>query len=270
MGNLSPNFYPNREGRDGVGNIVIGRPEIIVLHLTEGSFASAKGWLSNPASQASATRLFAKSGESIELVAESDAPWTNGFPTNQIEPPTSSYVREQFWNGKMGYGYRISPNLFSLTIEVEWFRVDGVISIDSALFDALVRQVADWCVKYNIPPTRERIIGHYEISPIEKPFCGKHIPWDYFIPAVAGRVSAMAVSHAERHAPSAWARKSWEWATKTGLVDGENPQGAVSREMLVEVLHRLVLKTPPENPLQTKLDFDKIESTETQADESPK
>ncbi len=271
MANLSPNFYPGRIGSDYQGKTVVGKPEIIALHLTEGNFASAQGWLCNSASQASATRLFSKSGSSIELVSEADAPWTNGFAVNQIEPPNNAFVKERYWNGKSGTGYRISPNLFSLTIEIEWFRADGVIPIDSPLFAALVRQVAQWCVKYSIPATRERIIGHCDISPAEKPFCGRHIPWDYFIPAVAGEVSTLKNTNAQKNAPSAWAEKSWAWAVGQELVNGENPQGNVTREMLAEVLYRLMRpKDSSEKPLQTQPNSDTMEPTETLDGQSPK
>lgn len=40
-------------------------------------------------------------------------------------------------------------------------------------------------------------------------------------------------------APSAWAKKAWEWATKEGFVDGTNPKGNVTREQLAAILERL-------------------------------
>ncbi len=38
---------------------------------------------------------------------------------------------------------------------------------------------------------------------------------------------------------SPWAKESFEKATKAGILDGSNPRGNVSREMLATVLHRL-------------------------------
>jgi len=39
--------------------------------------------------------------------------------------------------------------------------------------------------------------------------------------------------------PSMWAAESWDWAKRQGLVDGTNPRGPVTREMLATVLHRI-------------------------------
>lgn len=241
MGNLSPNFYPARNGKDYTGGNVQGKPLIIVLHLTEGSFQGAKGWLCNPASQASCTRLFARDGSSVELVAESDAPWTNGFAVNQEAPPTNEYVRQMFWDGEYA-GERMSPNLCSLTVEIEWFQSDGIIPIDTPLYAALVAQVADWSYRYGIPPTRERIMGHYEITPAEKPFCGKHIPWQYFIPDVTEAVKLKTPKPA---AASPWHEADWRQAIQLGITDGTNPQGTLTREQGVSLLMRALRQINP-------------------------
>lgn len=39
--------------------------------------------------------------------------------------------------------------------------------------------------------------------------------------------------------PSAWAEDSWEWAQDTGLTDGTNPQGNLTREQAAVMLERL-------------------------------
>jgi murein DD-endopeptidase MepM/ murein hydrolase activator NlpD len=39
--------------------------------------------------------------------------------------------------------------------------------------------------------------------------------------------------------PSPWAKEDWDWAVNVAqIMDGKNPQGAVTREMLAAVLHR--------------------------------
>ena len=38
--------------------------------------------------------------------------------------------------------------------------------------------------------------------------------------------------------PSSWAKEAWEWAKKEGITDGTNPQGNVTREQVVTMLHR--------------------------------
>ena len=39
--------------------------------------------------------------------------------------------------------------------------------------------------------------------------------------------------------PSSWAKESWEWATKEGLLNGKRPKDNITREELAIVLHRL-------------------------------
>ena len=39
--------------------------------------------------------------------------------------------------------------------------------------------------------------------------------------------------------PSSWAEESWEWAQDTGLTDGSNPQGNLTREQAAVMLERL-------------------------------
>ncbi|NLF35325.1 MAG: hypothetical protein GX585_05095, partial [Clostridiales bacterium] len=56
------------------------------------------------------------------------------------------------------------------------------------------------------------------------------IAWEEAIPQEAGSA-----------APSDWACESWEKATKTGVFDGTDPQGAMTREMAAVVLDRLKL-----------------------------
>lgn len=42
--------------------------------------------------------------------------------------------------------------------------------------------------------------------------------------------------------PSPWAKNSWEWAVKEGIIDGTNPRGNVTREQLAAILERLAYK----------------------------
>lgn len=42
----------------------------------------------------------------------------------------------------------------------------------------------------------------------------------------------------DKNIPSSWAKDAWEWAIKEGITDGTNPQGAITREQVVTMLHR--------------------------------
>lgn len=41
-----------------------------------------------------------------------------------------------------------------------------------------------------------------------------------------------------KNVPSSWAKEAWDWAIKEGITDGTNPQGAITREQVVTMLHR--------------------------------
>ena len=67
---LSENLYRGREVQ----------VDTLVLHTTEGSGASAEGWLTNPKSNGSAHYLVMEDGSVVRLVREEDAAWhTKGY-----------------------------------------------------------------------------------------------------------------------------------------------------------------------------------------------
>ncbi|PID82908.1 MAG: hypothetical protein CSB15_00970, partial [Clostridiales bacterium] len=65
----SPNYYKDRAGYI---------PDIIVAHITEGSFESAVNWLTTKESEVSSTFVIAKDGRVNQLLDIEKAPWTNG------------------------------------------------------------------------------------------------------------------------------------------------------------------------------------------------
>lgn len=233
--NLSPNYYPNR-----VKGKLIGAPKIIVLHLTEGSFTSAKGWLTNPTSQASCHALIAKDGTNLRLVKDSDAAWTNGFYKG--DKPTNKLMAE--WYKTWLLTSDLSANLYTLTIECEWFVQEGLIPIDSPEWKAIVNQCAEWCIKYQIPVDREHIIGHYEIAPKNKPQCGKHIHFNYLLPAISELVThafnTVQSAIINRDTASEFAKEAQEFMRSAKISDGTRPHDPVTREELWVMLHRVM------------------------------
>lgn len=246
---VSPNRTIGRKGTTLDGELTIAAaPEIIVLHRTAGTFRSAIGWLRNPDSQASASVVLSKTGQAEWLVPDEDSPWTNGFAKDQTVPPTSAFVRRRYWDGEAANGHRVSPSRFTLSVECEWLNDDGVIPVGSAQYRALVKIIADWCKCWGIPPTRERIIGHNEICPREKPACGQHIPWDSLIADVQKAVGidapsmlvtyAAAVEAPAPDAPSEWAAEDWELARLLNITNGTAPKVAPSKEQVVALMFR--------------------------------
>jgi len=46
------------------------------------------------------------------------------------------------------------------------------------------------------------------------------------------------MANSNSQAVSSWAKEAWDWAIKQGITDGTNPQGAITREQVVTMLHR--------------------------------
>jgi len=78
-------------------------------------------------------------------------------------------------------------------------------------------------------------------------FSGKYCPhrtldmgWQRFLDMVQSELNALkgVDKVAEQNTPSSWAKEAWEWAIKEGITDGTNPQGAITREQVVTMLHR--------------------------------
>jgi N-acetyl-anhydromuramyl-L-alanine amidase AmpD len=74
----SPNYWNVRNG---------WKPDIIVCHITEGSFNSAVSWLTNTESRASAHYVVGAKGEVENLVDLKNTAWCNG----DINKPTNNY-----------------------------------------------------------------------------------------------------------------------------------------------------------------------------------
>lgn len=78
-------------------------------------------------------------------------------------------------------------------------------------------------------------------------FSGKYCPhrtldmgWQRFLDMVQSELDKLkgGATVAEKNVPSSWAKEAWEWAKKEGITDGTNPQGNVTREQVVTMLHR--------------------------------
>jgi len=78
-------------------------------------------------------------------------------------------------------------------------------------------------------------------------FSGKYCPhrtldmgWQRFLDMVQSELNALkgADKVTDKNTPSSWAKEAWEWARIVGITDGTNPQGNVTREQVVTMLHR--------------------------------
>jgi len=122
----SPNFDAGRDGYT---------IDHIILHTTEGSFDSAVGWLSNPASGGSAQYIVNADGTRlIQLVQDKDTSWGAG---------------------------NIEYNRRSINIEQEGYASRGGFS--DGLYETVGQLVGRLALTYHIPLDRQHVIGHMNV-----------------------------------------------------------------------------------------------------------
>lgn len=134
---------PNFSSRNGY------KPELVVLHCTDGNFPYDMQYLQNPnpgsvVGPVSAHFVNAPDGAIYQLVDTANAAWHAGRifnPTAKLKPG-------------------INPNWYSIGIETSMISTEQP---SDAQKRALVGLVKDLCAKYSIPIDREHIVGHHEI-----------------------------------------------------------------------------------------------------------
>ncbi len=161
----SPN-YMSRKG---------WKPDMIVLHIAEGSFKGTVSWCCNKNSGVSCHYVTGKNGELAQLVDLDKASWCNGTKTEKgakydYRRSTNRLVRER----------KTNANYYSISFENEGYSYkDGYGRLTDKQYATLLKVLKELITKYNIPVDREHIVGHYEIAPKEKPNCpGKKFQWD--------------------------------------------------------------------------------------------
>ncbi|WP_339060108.1 N-acetylmuramoyl-L-alanine amidase [Tepidibacillus marianensis] len=178
----STNKYDGRKG---------WKPDMIVCHITEGSYAGAVSWLCNPDAQASAHFVVAQDGRITQLVQLTDSSWCNGTstdPSSKVYYGKSSLaaVRER----------KTNANYYTVTIEHEgiWAKTKGKLT-DAQLaatieLIAWIRSEVKRIYGVEIPLDREHIVGHYQINPVTKPNCpGALFQFDTIIETLKGETS---------------------------------------------------------------------------------
>jgi N-acetylmuramoyl-L-alanine amidase len=139
----SPNFASGR------GNY---KPEIIVIHIMDGTLEGTDSWFANPKSQVSSHYGLGWQGEIHQYVQEKDTAWHAGRVLN---PCFNLY--------KPG----VNPNLYTIGIEHEG-KADSVWS--DSIKQASASLIREVCNRWAIPIDREHIIGHYQVF-ANKPNC---------------------------------------------------------------------------------------------------
>ena len=219
--NPSPNFNRGRSGHV---------PDMICCHITEGAFNGAVSWVTNPASQVSYHFLVAADGRIVQAVDMKDTAWANGT-TNDTGSRGNQHSTLQAVRDR-----RTNANNFTISIGFEGFFAQTSGSLTDKQFEAgvwLIGHIRDQVKAiYNltIPINTQHIVGHSHITPRWKPNCpGPKFPYQ----AIIDRLTAAPPAPQ----PSPWAKTAWAWATGLGITDGTNPQGAPTREQMVQLLY---------------------------------
>ncbi len=140
----TPNLYVGRRGY---------KPELIVLHIADGTLAGTDSWFASPKSESSAHYLVGFNGEIHQYVKDEDSAWTQNPPKN----PSCKLLKPN-----------VNPNLYCLSIEHEG---KDLSIVHEAQINSTVELIRSLSTKWNIPIDRQHIIGHYEINSVTRPNC---------------------------------------------------------------------------------------------------
>ena len=158
----------------------IDPPPLIVLHTMAGSLSGTLAHFQNPQTEVSSHYGVGRKGEIHQYVKEKDGAWTNG----RILKPTSKQIIQRSGN----------PNRYTITIEFEGKDRGG--AIDPPQYQAGLWLIAKIAAHWNIPLTREYIIGHYEIDSINKENCpGPFFPWSMLMRDLQSKWPLVSIRH---------------------------------------------------------------------------
>lgn len=148
MINITQKPCSNWNERDGF------KPEIIVVHIAAGSLSSMDSWFAFKGSMVSAHYGTSEDGKEVhQYVAEDKAAWGCG----KVRNPSFKLFKPN-----------INPNKYTINIENAGVDLSLASSAQLSTLSELIKDIAG---RYKIPLDRDHIIGHYEVNPIDKPFC---------------------------------------------------------------------------------------------------
>lgn len=198
----------NKSSRDGY------EPLAIVDHIVEGTAQSCIEWFNDSSNtDSSAHFLVAQNGKVYQFVEIEKKAWANGLAPIDIPKATAKIVKEK----------NVNPNLYTVSIEHEgvFEATKGALTQAQLKATQLLHKYIIQYVRLNfgneIIPSRDTILGHYEINPVKKPDCpGALFPFDNIISYLKGEVLQTAFSDIAGH----WAEKDIVRAKELGLIQG--------------------------------------------------
>lgn len=210
-------FYPNRIDSQGRKH----KPVAIVCHIMQGTLKGTDAHFNNPNVDASTHFGIGKSGEVHQYVDLKDAAWGNGLMN---KPDLSIPWLKECWEKN------INPNHVTISIEFEgmhsttpqgWVKEPDWEPTEAQVQTAI--QLIAWlCWQFDIKPSRETVVGHYQIDSVNKPFCpGPKFPFNRIIDGVkkllAKEAEALFVDILNH-----WARKDIESFASRKTPDGKS------------------------------------------------
>jgi N-acetyl-anhydromuramyl-L-alanine amidase AmpD len=204
-------------------------PDIIVNHITEGTYSGSVSWLCNPASNASTHFVVARDGRIACLVDIQDTAWGNGTTIS------NDNRSNQNSNLQAVRGRNVNANLYTISIEHEGklAEMNGGLTkeqLDASIWlhNFIISEVKRLFGK-TIPIDRNHIVGHCDVTPKWKPNCpGAEFPFEKILDKL---------NNFSSDAPSGWATEAWSWGVKNKITDGTNPQGIPTREQTIAMLY---------------------------------
>ncbi|MER7395624.1 N-acetylmuramoyl-L-alanine amidase [Streptomyces sp. NPDC000151] len=133
----------------------------VVIHVVQGSYATALRVFRNPDHGAAAHYVVRKDGHVAQTVRELDV---------------------AFHAGNREYNER------SIGIEHEGF-VDRPQDFTAAMYESSARLTADICARYGFPADRKHVIGHIEVPGADHTDPGPHWDWDRYMGLVREALS---------------------------------------------------------------------------------
>lgn len=151
-----------------------GKPQMVIIHTCEGSYAGCWSWLANSSSGVSAHYVVNNTGSEItQLVNESRKAWHIG----------ATYKSSLNGGTKSGLNGTSSNNF---TIGIEHAGYASQASWSQGLINTSAELVCDITQDHNIPRDKYHIVGHGQLQPYNRVDPGPNWPWTSYISKVNG------------------------------------------------------------------------------------
>ncbi|MFH8880917.1 N-acetylmuramoyl-L-alanine amidase [Streptomyces californicus] len=158
-----PASEANWRRADRPGDFTVDR---VIIHVTQGSFASAVKVFQDPAHQAATHYIVGQDGRVVQMIRELDV---------------------AYQAGNRSYNER------AVGIEHEGF-VDRPKDLTKEMYAASARLTASICARHGIPVDREHIIGHVEVPGTDHTDPGPHWDWERYMELVRRAATAPATA----------------------------------------------------------------------------